>query len=78
MEKENFKTPGYIWLPYIPINVKTTINDEAVWYRNKWKNLFLKIRHFFIKPKYLKNVELYKNKKINPANYNTIKITGHE
>ena len=49
---ENNKDKGYVWLPYITKTVSTSINGETVWYANKWKNLLLKIKHFFIKPKY--------------------------
>ena len=31
------------------ITEKVTVNDEAVWYRNKWKNLLLKIKYLFVK-----------------------------
>jgi len=62
---ENKKESGYIWLHYRVINVKTTINGETVWYINKLKNLLLKIKHFFIKPKYMKNATKYSEKKIN-------------
>lgn len=72
----NPKDKGYIWLPYITKTVKTTINGETVWYENKWKNLLLKIKHFFIKPKYLKNVHLYKKKVINSSLYGVIEING--
>lgn len=53
------KDSGYSWLPYIPKVTETSINGETVWYANKWKNLLLKIKHFFIKPKYLK-IHIYK------------------
>ena len=77
MENENIKDKGYIWLPYITVVIKTMINGETTWYKNRWKNLLMKIKHFFIKPKYLKNMEKY-NKKINAKNYNTINITPNE
>lgn len=51
---ENNKERGYIFIPYVFKTVKTTINDETVWYENKWKNLLLKIKFLFIKPRYLK------------------------
>ena len=73
MENEK-KEQGHIFVPYIIINVATMINGEYVWYRNKWKNLLLKIKHFFIKPKYLKNAKLYLNKPINSKYYTTQKI----
>ena len=71
---EENKEKGYVWLPYITKTVKTDINGETVWYANKWKNLLLKIKHFFIKPKYLKNAHLYSKKTINDKFYQTIKI----
>lgn len=73
---ENNNEKGYIFAPYIPKTVKTTINGETVWYSNKWKNLLLKIKHFFIKPKYLNNVNVYKNKQVNSSFYGVIKIDG--
>ncbi len=69
---------GYIWLPYVIKIVKTTINGETVWYANRWKNLLLKIKHFFIKPKYLKNAHIYKNKVVNSSYYDVVKIGGIE
>lgn len=73
---ENNKDKGYVWLPYITKTVRTDINGEPVWYSNKCKNLLLKIKHFFIKPKYLKNAHFYKNKVVNSSNYGVIKITN--
>ena len=71
MENEIKKEEGYIFLPYIPRNEATMINGEYVWYRNKWKNLLLKIKHFFIKSKYSK-IDI--NKKISSKYYTTLKI----
>ena len=75
---ENNKEKGYVWLPYITKTVETSINGETVWYANKWKNLLLKIKHFFIKPKYLKNTHIYKNKMVNSSFYGVVKISGDE
>ena len=75
---EENKEKGYVWLPYITKTVKTEINGETVWYANKWKNLLLKIKHFFIKPKYLKNAHLYSKKTINDKFYQTIKIDKND
>jgi hypothetical protein len=69
---------GYILAPYITKTVKTSINGETVWYANKWKNLLLKIKYFFIKPKYLKNAHIYKNKVVNSSYYGVVKIGGGE
>ena len=77
MEDKKDKIPvGYVWVPYTIKNVSTSINGETVWYANKWKNLLLKIKHFFIKPKYLKNAHIYKNKPVNTSFYREIKIDG--
>ena len=35
---------GIIYAPYIPIITATSINGEIIWYKNKWKNLLLKIK----------------------------------
>jgi len=67
-----------VLVPYIFKTIKTDINGETVWYANKWKNLFLKIKRFFIKPKYLKNAHYYKNKTVNSSFYGVINITGDE
>jgi hypothetical protein len=69
---------GYVWLPYVIKTVKTTINGETVWYANRWKNFLLKIKHFFIKPKYLKNAHIYKNKAVNSSYYTSWKISDGE
>ena len=77
MENSNNKDKGYVWLPYTTKTVKTTINGETVWHSNKLKNLLLKIKHFFIKPKYLKNQHLYKNKTVNSSCYGVVKINNY-
>lgn len=76
MEKE----PGYIWAPYIPINISTSINGETVWYRNKFKNFLLNVKHFFFKPKYLKNLKnsRYSVKPINHKFYDTIEFKNQD
>ena len=74
MEKEE----GVVFLPYVTVTVATTINGETVWYKNKWKNLLLKIKHLFIKPKYLKNNPKYNVKNINSEHYGIIKIDGEK
>lgn len=71
---ENNKDEGIVWLPYITKTVSTSINGETVWYANKWKNLLLKIKCFFIKPKYLKNGHIYKNKMVNSSFYDKVNI----
>lgn len=53
------KNNGYYWMPYVTKIYKMNINGEPVWYANKWKNLLLKIKHIFVKPKYLKHGEKY-------------------
>lgn len=72
----NNKDKGIVWVPYTIKTVSTSINGETVWYANKWKNILLKIKHFFIKPKYLKNTHIYKNKPVNSSFYKEIKIDG--
>jgi len=63
---------GYIYVPYVFKTVKTDINGETVWYANKFKNLLLKIKRFFFKPKF--NKDIYLNKPINKSYYQTIDI----
>ena len=75
---EDNESKGYVWMPYITKTVSTTINGETVWYANKWKNLLLKIKHFFIKPEYLKNAHFYKNETINSSYYEVVKINNDE
>jgi len=70
--------PGYIYVPYIIVNVATSINGEVVWYRNKWKNFWLKVKFLFVKPKYLKHVKKYSEKTINPKYYGKITIKENE
>lgn len=68
---------GYVLVPYILVTVATQINGETVWYKNKFKNFLLKIKHFFIKPKYMssKFYGKYSQKTINPNFYKTINIS---
>ena len=75
---ENSEDKGFVYVPYINKTVSTSINGETVWYANKWKNLLLKIKCFFIKPKYLKNGTNYSEKKINSSYYDTINIVGED
>jgi len=65
---------GFKLLPFVIINTATMVNGEYVWYKSKWKNMLLKIKHFFVKPKYIKNMHLYTDKKIESSNYMTINI----
>ena len=62
---------GLIYAPYNIKTLSTSINNETVWYSNKWKNLFLKIKRFFYKSENLKNSEKYLNKKVNRSFYST-------
>lgn len=48
MEQENKKN-AYVYAPFIPITNSVDINGETVWYRNKFKNLLLKIKFLFVK-----------------------------
>jgi len=65
---EDNKDKEYISVPYIFKTISTSVNGETVWYSNKWKNLLLKIKHFFFKPKCFKNANIY-NKKIISHSY---------
>lgn len=69
------KTDGIVMAPFISRIDSVYINGEVTWYRNKWKNILLKIKHFFFKPKYLKLLPRYKDKPVNPNYYKTFKIT---
>ncbi len=60
------------------VTTATSINGEVVWYKNKFKNLLLKIKHLFIKPKYLKHFNLYKDKKVNSEYYGVIKLENEK
>ena len=75
---EDNREKGYVWMPYIIKTLKTTVNGETVWYANKWKNLLLKIKHFFIKPKCSKNAHVYKNKVVNSSLYGVVNITANK
>jgi hypothetical protein len=68
-------TSGIIYVPYIIETTSTSINNTTVWYKNKWKNLWLKIKFFFKKPDELKRFEKYSKKLIDPKFYQEIKIT---
>ena len=68
------KDQGIVWLPYVTKNVSTSINGEVVWHSNKWKNFLLKMKRLFVKPKYLKNGEIYSKKTIDPSYYQQIEI----
>lgn len=67
----NTEEKGYINVPYIMETNSTSINGETVWYKNRWKNFLLKLKHLIIKPntKYSK----YSNNNVNSSYYITIK-----
>jgi len=64
MEEKNI-----IYIPYKFITIKTTINNEVVWHRNKFINLLLKIKRFFTKTN---NFEKYSFPTIDPKKYQTL------
>jgi hypothetical protein len=66
---------GIIYVPYVIETTSTSINGTTEWYKNKWKNLLLKIKFFFKKPNELKRWEVYSKKPINSKYYQKIKIT---
>lgn len=49
------KDKGFVWVNYIPITKKTTVNNHTVWHRNKFINFLLKIKYIFYKPKSFKS-----------------------
>lgn len=67
-----------IYIPYILVTTSTSINGETVWYKNKWKNLLLKIKRCFFKSKNIKNWEKYKDKNINSNFYSQIEINNNK
>ena len=73
MTEQNNKR-GLVYIPYKIETTATMINGQYVWYKNRWKNMMLKIKHFFVKPKYIKNLNLYKDKKIDSSNYMVMNI----
>jgi len=62
---------------HILVTVATYINGEVVWYKNKWKNFWLKVKHIFKKSKYLKSFKKYSNKMIT-SHYKIIHITNEK
>jgi hypothetical protein len=60
---------GLIWVPWTSVVVATQINGEIVWYKNKWKNLLLKIKFLFIKPTYQRHLKKSRYE-IKPINHN--------
>lgn len=69
---ENNKDGRYTYIPFTTKCVATMINSETVWYANKWKNLFLKIKFFFYKSKNLKSFEKNINRKVKSSRYSKI------
>mgnify|MGYP003425451452 CR=1 FL=1 len=55
---------GIAHAPYIPVATATNVNGEIIWYRNKWKNLWLKFKRLFYKSKNYKDHMKYMNRKI--------------
>lgn len=70
---------GIVYLPYLIKTRKTMINNETVWHSNKFINLLLKIKRFFIKSKNSqfpanKINSRYATKIVNAGMYGQIKI----
>lgn len=63
-------------VPFIIETTSTSINSTTVWYKNKWKNLWLKIKFLFKKPDEVKRLEKYTKKEINSKYYQKIEITN--
>jgi hypothetical protein len=63
-------------VPFIIETTSTSINSTTVWYKNKWKNLWLKIKFLFKKPDEVKRLEKYTKKEINSKYYKKIEITN--
>ena len=63
-----------MFVPYLMKTVKMSINDEVTWYSNKFKNTLLKIKRFFVNPKYLRNSAWYPKKPIDPRLYCKITV----
>ena len=75
LDKEDLHA-GIVYVPYIIETISTSINSTTVWYKNKWKNLWLKIKFFFKKPEDVKRWEKYSKKEINSKYYQKINITN--
>ena len=73
---DSFKSQKVMNVPYIIETTSTSINSTTVWYKNKWKNLWLKIKFLFKKPEEVKRLEKYCKKEINSKYYQKIKITN--
>ena len=69
---------GIRFLPYITKTKATDINGITVWHSNKFINFWIKVKHFFYKPKALKNFEKYANKPVNTKYYGTLRIDKDE
>lgn len=66
---------GVVYAPCIPVANATSVNGEIVWYRNKWKNLWLRFKRLFYKSKNYKAHMKYLNRKVDTKFYGTINIT---
>lgn len=65
---------GIVYAPYTLQTNLMDVNGEVVWYRNKWKNLWLKFKRLFYKSKNYKVYGKCANKKIEESRYGTIKV----
>lgn len=66
---------GIVYAPYTLQTSSTDVNGETVWYKNKWKNLWLKFKRLFYKSNNYKSLMKYSNRKIDGSRYGTINIT---
>ena len=76
--KSRFEESGLVYVPYVIGEPRSTsINGITVWYKNKWKNFFLKIKFLFFKPKELKSFEQYRKNPVNPKFYSKINVENN-
>jgi hypothetical protein len=69
---------GLVYLPYVLKTGSTSINGVTVWHSNKFINFWIKIKHFFYKPKVLRDIKKYANKPVNTKYYKNITVDKDE
>lgn len=72
-KEDSTQDKGLVMLPYITKTISISINGETAWHSNKLFNMILKVKRFFIKPRYLKNAHVYK-KTVDASNYKEIVV----
>ncbi len=58
--------------------IRTSVNGETVWCANRWKNISIKIKHFYYTSKNIRRSEYYLAKKVDGKYFCEIKFNNSD